>query len=168
MQGSVAVSGSKVLTMNASRGLWATFGNHDLNQSQLSDNRDTVAGRPNFPDPESIDRTPPKTLTPRPSLQPEPKILLKLASRLLVFADSDIPDPPNMPFAGSMSFMHLMWDDALPGWNNTSPLFICGISVAIKYWLYVYSYRRPLQWSGIKQRWHGLRVSPLNIRMFFH
>jgi hypothetical protein len=172
LQGSVAVFKSapgKVLLRNACQSPQPTSSN--LNPLPSSNNTDdlghheltNLAQPPDTPGP--VDLMPQKNARVPP--HPEPKILLKLASRVLVFTDSDIPDPPNLSFAGNISFMHLMWDDALPGWNNASPLYICGVSVAIKYWLLVYSYRRPMQWSGLKQRWHGLRVSLLKAWMFF-
>jgi hypothetical protein len=54
-----------------------------------------------------------------------------------------------------------MWDDTSAQWDNSSPLFIQGHSIAIKYWPDVYRYWKGRQWEGTKARWTEWKVSIL-------
>jgi hypothetical protein len=96
--------------------------------------------------------------------------VLPLAKKNLIFSKEDIPDPPSKSFTQNIAEMDEMWDDASPQWNNKSPLIIdylrrfCGSPIALKYWPDVYKYRLPMQWTGIKQRWHQYKVRTTVVR----
>jgi hypothetical protein len=90
--------------------------------------------------------------------------VLPLAKKNLIFSKEDIPDPPNKSFSQNIAELDEMWDDVSPQWNNKSPLIICGTPIALKYWPDVYKYRLPMQWTGIKQRWHQYKVRTAVVR----
>ena len=95
---------------------------------------------------------------------------LQLAHDIITYSTNDIPDPPTLSFVCDLAKLDQLWDDKLPQWDNSSPLRIQGLSIAIIYWPQVYWYQGTRQWRGIKQQWfewkvhsnHSFRLKPYN------
>jgi hypothetical protein len=83
---------------------------------------------------------------------------LDLADGQLRYLPTEIPDPPALSFAHDLARLDRLWDDRSPQWDNTSPLYIQGKSIALVHWPTVYRHRGTKQWRGIKQRWFEWKV----------
>jgi hypothetical protein len=83
---------------------------------------------------------------------------LQIARECIQYAAADIPDPPAISFVHDLASLDRLWDDTSPQWNNASPLYIRGKSIALIYWPSVYRYRGTQQWSCIKQHWFEWKV----------
>jgi len=88
--------------------------------------------------------------------------MIRLHDKTILFHSSDVPDPPFRSFGKNIAELDKMWDDTPGLWTGTSPLVIRGTHIPLKYWPEIYKYRRPQQWTGMKQRWHQYHVSLLH------
>jgi hypothetical protein len=118
-----------------------------------------VDGHSNATEPFSSFKTGGTSHLPRPSFTSQTRMYsLRLADSIIRYCTADIPDPPALSFVRDLSLLDKMWDDRDPQWNNSSPLRICGRSIALVHWPIVYRYRGNTQWKGIKQRWFEWKV----------
>ncbi|KAJ6448823.1 hypothetical protein C8R45DRAFT_1132702 [Mycena sanguinolenta] len=83
-----------------------------------------------------------------------PTRTLQLANgRVLVFRESDIPDPPAVSYANNCEDLLGVWTDKSLDWNGKSPLKVKGVPVPLVYWPLVYKYWKGNQWKGAKKSW---------------
>lgn len=91
---------------------------------------------------------------------------LSLAAGLFVYDTRNIPPQPVRFFQNRVEILDQMWDDTSPHWMNSSPLLLHGklngisatVSIAVKYWLDVYTHQVRRPWRSSGQTWRNHEV----------